>query len=228
MQVLQVLLLALVILALLSAIGRSTRSGSPQRRWWVWRVRPRTPDDCPRCRLAAGPLQRADTSAVPPWRQGRSRRGAPRRVSTEGYACHQPACPYYGVTDAAIHALVADGYHGRSDHIRRFRCQACRHTVSARAGTALYRLKTPPQRIGEVLATLAEGLDVGAAVRVFRHGEATITRWRDRAAAHAEQVHRHFLRSLHLPHVQLDEIRVRLRIRRRVTWLWLALDPPPS
>jgi IS1 family transposase len=25
--------------------------------------------------------------------------------------------------------------------------------------------------------------------------------------------------------VQLDEIRVRLRLRRRVTWLWLALDP---
>jgi len=44
-------------------------------------------------------------------------------------------------------------------------------------------------------------------------------------ACHAERVHRHFLCGLHLPHLQLDEIRTRLRARERVTWLWLALDP---
>ena len=38
-------------------------------------------------------------------------------------------------------------------------------------------------------------------------------------------MHRHFLHDLHLPHLQLDEIRTRLRARERVTWLWLALDP---
>jgi IS1 family transposase len=86
-------------------------------------------------------------------------------------------------------------------------------------------LKTPPARIGEVLAALAEGLDICAAVRVFGHGEATITRWRDRAARQADHLHGQFLRDLHLPHLQLDEIRTRLRARERVTWLWLALDP---
>jgi IS1 family transposase/transposase-like protein len=225
MRVLLVLTAALVILALLSGIGRRTQSRRPQRRWWVWRLRPRTPDDCPRCRHAADLLERSDPLAVPPWRQGPSRRGAPRRISTEGYACRQPACPYYGITDRDIHALVADGRYGRTGHIQRFRGQACHHTVTARYGAALYRLKTPPARIGEVLAVLAEGLDIGAAVRVFGHGEATITRWRDRAAGHADRLHLHFLRSLQLPHLQLDEIRVRLRLRRRVTWLWLALDP---
>ena len=97
--------------------------------------------------------------------------------------------------------------------------------VSARWGTALSHLKTPPARIGEVLSALAEGMDVSAAVRVFGHGETTITRWRDRAAQHAERMHRHFLHGLHCPHLQLDEIRTRLRARERVTWLWLALDP---
>jgi hypothetical protein len=76
-----------------------------------------------------------------------------------------------------------------------------------------------------VLSALAEGLSIGAAVRVFGHGATTITRWRDRAAQPAERVHRHFLHDLHLPHLQLDEIRARLRPRERVTWLWLALDP---
>jgi IS1 family transposase len=162
---------------------------------------------------------------VRPWRQGRSRRGAPRRIATEGFACRYRACPYNGITDAALHALVADGHHGRTDRIQRFCCQACGHTVSARAGTALAHLKTPPSRIGEVLSALAEGLTVGAAVRVFGHREATITRWRDHAAAQAARLHRHFLHDLHLPHVQLDEVRVRLRRRSQLTWLWLALDP---
>ncbi len=32
-------------------------------------------------------------------------------------------------------------------------------------------------------------------------------------------------RNLHLPHLQLDEIRTRLRPSRQVLWLWLAIDP---
>jgi hypothetical protein len=76
-----------------------------------------------------------------------------------------------------------------------------------------------------VLPALAEGLPIGAAVRVFSHHETTITRLRDRAADQAERLHRHFLHDLHLSHVQLDEVRVRLRRRSHLTWLWLALDP---
>jgi IS1 family transposase len=191
------------------------------------RLHPSTPDDCLHCRRAATSREDRDRLAatVRPWREVRSRRGAPRRVPTNGHACRNPRCLYYANTDAEIHALVAAGHQGRTDHIQQFRCQACGTKVSARWGTPLAHLKTPPARIGEVLSTLAEGLAISAAVRVFGHGEATITRWRDRAADHAERLHRHVLHGLQLPHVQLDEIRTRLRARERVTWLWLALDP---
>jgi IS1 family transposase len=199
---------------------RSLRLPRLLRRW-----RPRTPDDCALCRLAVTDAGAPPQPTVRPWREGRSRRGAPRRIATAGDACRRPGCPYVGITDAAIHALVADGRHGRSDRIQDFRCEACGSKVSARWGTALHHLKTPPSRIGEVLSALAEGLDIGAAVRVFGHSETTITRWRDRAARQAERVHHHFLHELHLPQLQLDEIRARLRPRERVTWLWLALDP---
>jgi hypothetical protein len=192
----------------------------------IRRLHPSTQDDCPHCRQTATPHQGLErpASTVRPWREGRSR-GAPRRVPTDGYACRDPRCFYYAHTDAQIHALVADGHQGCTGCIQQFRCQACGAKVSARWGTALFHLKTPPARIGEVLSALAEGLDVGGAVRVFGHSETTITRWRDRAAQHAERVHRHFLHGLHLPHLQLDEIRARLRRCDRVTWLWLALDP---
>jgi hypothetical protein len=69
-------------------------------------------------------------------------------------------CEYYGVRDARIHALVGYGHHGKGEQIQDLFCQSCRTKVSERRDTALYRLKTPAQRVGEVLAMLAEGLDV--------------------------------------------------------------------
>jgi hypothetical protein len=226
----RVVMLALILLLILVLVGspgwsglRCRRSVPLPRRRRRWR--PRSPAECAHCRLAATDGTAPSLPNVRPWREGRSRRGAPRRIPTQGFACRRPGCRYEGITDAAVHALVADGRHGRSDWIQDFRCQACGSKVSERWVTALYQRKTPPSRIGEVLSARAEGLSIGAAVRGFGHGETTITRWRDRAAQQAERGHRHFLHDLRLPHLQLDEIRARLRARERVIWLWLALDP---
>src|SRR4051794_3398286 len=118
--------------------------------------RPRDPDDCPDCRRrAAGPTDHGSGCPPPrPWREGKSRRGAPKRIATAGFACPNAACAYYRITDAAIHALVGDGAHGRAERIQTFRCQACRATFSARRDPPLYRLKTPGARVGEVLTAL--------------------------------------------------------------------------
>jgi IS1 family transposase len=197
-------------------------STHPPRCW-----HPRTPDDCPWCRGAASPSGpcASTTSAVRPWTEVKSRRGAPKRRTTEGYACPAPRCAYYGITDERLHALIAYGAHGTHERIPDLRCQACGTKFSARYGTALYRLKTPAPRVAEVLSALAEGLDVAAAVRVFGYREATITAWLSRASQQAERLHHALVRDLWLPHVQLDEIRTRLRMRERVLWLWVAGDP---
>ena len=42
---------------------------------------------------------------------------------------------------------------------------------------------------------------------------------------HAQSLHKRFFRHLHLPHLQLDELRTRLRSHTQVQWLWLAIDP---
>src|SRR5512133_1760989 len=42
---------------------------------------------------------------------------------------------------------------------------------------------------------------------------------------HAEVFHERCFRNLHLPHLQLDELRTRLRCATQVLWLWLAIDP---
>jgi hypothetical protein len=76
----------------------------------------------------------------------------------------------------------------------------------------LYRLKTPSHQIAVVLTALAEGLDPSAAERVFGY-------------RHAQTLHERSFCNLWLPHLQLDELRTRLRSCTQVLWLWLAIDP---
>src|SRR6266566_1886189 len=179
--------------------------------------------------VVSAPLLRRVEGQCPqmsrPWPEVKSRRGAPKRIDTEGFACPNPQCPYFGITDAHLHALVGDGKHGRAEPIQTFRCQACHGTCSARRNTALYRLKTPSRQVAVVLTALAEGLDPSAAERVFGYRQATITTWLTRAGEHAQTLHERFFFQLPLPHLQLDELRTRLRCATQVLWLWLAIDP---
>jgi IS1 family transposase/transposase-like protein len=230
-QVFVLLLVSFLILflALLWRLGwLSLQPFLPQagkRRTLVHRLlKPRTPLDCPGCRLASPEVKPA-SAPVRPWREVKSRRGAPKRIPTAGFACPNQQCPYFGITDASIHALVGDGKHGQAERIQTFRCQACLTTFSARHDTPLYRLKTPSHQIATVLAALAEGLDPSAAERVFGYRQATITTWLTRAGEHAQSLHEHTFRNLWLPHLQLDELRTRLRSCKHVLWLWLAIDP---
>ncbi len=191
------------------------------------RLQPRSPDDCSACRLGPTALSVVVLAPLPvrPWSEVKSRRGAPKRIDTEGFACPNPPCQYFGSTDARVHALVGDGKHGRVEQIQTFRCQACHRTFSARRDTPLYRLKTPSQQVAMVLSARAFGLDPSAASRVFGFCQATITRWLTRAGEHAQTLHERSFCHLWLPHLQLDELRTRLRSHAQVQWLWLVIDP---
>jgi hypothetical protein len=149
-------------------------------------LKPRTPEDCPTCRQpqAVPTCVPPTSSLIIPWCERKSRRGAPKRIATQGFACPNRSCMYYRITDAHVHALVGDGVEGKIECIQTLRCQACTTTFSTRRDTPLYRLKTASHRVAEVLTALSEGLDVSAAVRVFGHGHATITTWLTRAGAH--------------------------------------------
>jgi transposase-like protein len=140
-------------------------------------LKPRSPDDCPACRLASTTSSSGGLAPLPvrPWCEVKSRRGAPKRVNTQDFACPNRKCPYFGITDAHIHALVGDGKHGQAERIQTFRCQACHTTFTSRRNTPFYRLKTPSHQIAVVLSALAEGLDPSAAERVFGFRQATIT-----------------------------------------------------
>lgn len=119
----------------------SSSRGGARRCRLPHQLKPRSPDDCPACRLATTSSSggRSATAPVRPWREVKSRRGAPKRIDTEGFACPSPQCTYFGNTEARVHALVGDGKHGRTEPIQTFHCQACRTTFSARRDTPLYQ-----------------------------------------------------------------------------------------
>ncbi len=115
----------------------SSSRGAAKRSTLHRLLQPRCPDDCPACRLASTPASAGGPAPAPvrPWGKVKSRRGAPKRIPTSGFACPNQQCVYFDITDAHIHALVGDGKHGRAEQIQTFRCQACRTTFTARRNT---------------------------------------------------------------------------------------------
>ncbi len=91
---------------------------------WIWRrqhsqgrtaavitvqrlLKPRTPDACLACRqlVATSTPTISLRPPVTPWREVKSRRGAPKRIDTAGFACPNGACAYYRITDAQVYFL---------------------------------------------------------------------------------------------------------------------------
>jgi IS1 family transposase len=226
-ETLLVLCLAVVFLGLLvelnrfdhCPVSRAATRRDPQP------LRPRTPDNCPHCRQAANTPAPAATPAVIPYAQLKSSRGRKKRIDTAGYACPYLDCGFFNNADPAVHALVGYGHHGPPDDpIQDLYCQACRRKFTARRHTPLYRLKTPPAQIAQVLYAVAEGLSPCAAARVFNLSETTVRSWITRAGQHSRCLHNRFLRALQLTHVQLDELRLKLHGAADAAWLWVTCD----
>jgi hypothetical protein len=89
---------------------QSTKHRSPRP------LRPRTPDDCPFCRETSN--SPANSRTVIPYAQLKSPRGRKKTIDTQGYACPHIDCDYRDITDAAVHALIAYGHHGRQEPIQ--------------------------------------------------------------------------------------------------------------
>jgi transposase-like protein len=215
--------------------------------WWVWvywsgwsdkdqllqKIRrerqtrqrhPQSPRDCPVCRAGHGACARHEQPVIEAWNKQKSKRGRPKVIATEGYCCPNPNSYYYGITDAQRHALVGNGRHYGADTIQYLRCQACQTKVSTRWNTPMYNLKTPVQRVDEVMTATSEGVDVAAASRIFKHDERTIARWLARTGGHAQRLHDYFFHNPVCAHLQLDELVTKLRGLKEHLYVWVALD----
>lgn len=108
----------------------------------------------------------------------------------------------------------------------RYKCKTCGKTFSARAGTALERIRKPEELFVIVIALLSHGCPIQAIVYAYGLDERTVVNWQQRAGIHCEAVHKEKIERglLDLIHVQADEIW--LKIRGAVLWVALAIMAP--
>jgi hypothetical protein len=67
-------------------------------------LKPRTPDDCPACRQHAIPTDIVVAHpTVRPWSAIKSRRGAPKRIVTQGFACSNREVLLSDMVDNSFH-----------------------------------------------------------------------------------------------------------------------------
>ncbi len=225
-QSLFLILLCLLVIVWLWQLSKTRfRTKAPPKPKTPRPLKPKTANDCPWCRAEKN-IQDDPQSKQPPkpWREVKSPRGRKKTISTQGYACPNQDCIYFGIADERIHALVGYGRHGKTDVIQDLRCSYCGRKISVRWGTALYRLKTSSVRVALILALLAEGVDVSALERLFGNREGTLRTWLTRAGMQAGKVHRHFFQHLVLHHIQLDELWANVRQDNQETWVWAVVD----
>lgn len=145
-------------------------------------------------------------------------------METTGSACVNIGCKYFGGADAALHALVSDGYRGINGNILYLRCQCCGQRKTSRAGTPMYYLKTPLHEVARVITALSEGVDLSAAARIFGYHPATLANWLVRTGQYSARLHeRLFCRAIEAGHVQLDELVTKVKLGSRRVWVWTAM-----
>lgn len=209
------------------------RCGKRIRRWLgEWRKRrrgprqlkPREPGDCPLCRAHICWLHPRPSRYVVPWSEVKDRVGRPKTIDTAGYACFDPDCKYFLITDPSIHALVSDGWRGKYRDILYLRCQACGGRRTSRLHTPMYHIKTALMRVEMVMTALSEGVDISAATRIFGHHHTTISRWLERGGLHGARLHeRLFFRVVVVGHIQLDELVTKVKREAERVWVWTAI-----
>ena len=64
------------------------------RKW-----KPKSPKDCPDCQSGIELAILKPNVAVIPYIDRKSTRGRSKQISTQGFACPNPECDYFGVTD---------------------------------------------------------------------------------------------------------------------------------
>jgi transposase-like protein/IS1 family transposase len=106
----------------------------------------------------------------------------------------------------------------------RYRCRVCKSTFSARRGTMLEGLRTPPELVIMVVTLLAYGCPIQAIVHACGLDERTVAAWQKRAGKQCHQVHRAIVEQgkVDASHVQADEIRA--KGRKLIAWMGMAID----
>ena len=162
--------------------------------------KPGTPENCPRIAPEVGSEGARGTAE----RAGQQRTLRPIQAVKD---CPNPRCAYFAITDAAVHALVADGHHGQDGSIQNWQCQACGQHLSDRFGTFLYRLKKPEKVMVQALTSVSQGQGIRAMALSQGVDQDTVLAWWLRLGERAPVLWQEIAQGqVRVGAVQLDEL----------------------
>ncbi len=107
-----------------------------------------------------------------------------------------PLCPHCG----GRHVIR----NGHKDGRQRWVCRECGRSFGPTFGTAMYRLRTPPEEVARALLVVMRRGSLSAAEEITGHKYETIGRWLRAAARQAEMITEVLVRDLHLTEVEVD------------------------
>ena len=137
--------------------------------------------------------------------------------------CSNSKCIYFrllGKENIILHSF----YKTRQGKRRRYRCKECGKTFSSTYGTAYYRLQSSRTSFDEVATMSVNGIDKSSISRIKNLSWNTIERWLERASKHAHHFNHRYLKGYDIKEVQADEIRTFVDSKKKVTWLFTAIE----
>ena len=201
------------------------------KRWWKSyrqkakqkrQLRPRDPSSCADCCWEQH-IMEAERGQPTPWEQVKSAGGRPKQHSSAGYACSNPSCAYYKLTDEGIHALRRDGTRN-AEATAQWECGCCGSKRTAWYGTVQDRLKTPSDTVRQALHMQMKGMCAADISEILEVSPDTVQGWLDRGGEHSQRLHQRLCKDLVLRYIQLDELATKVRNRSKQVWVWTGMD----
>jgi hypothetical protein len=112
--------------------------------------------------------------------------------------CDKTCCSYYGQVGAGNIKI-------KSRKKSQLYCKGCKQIFSARKGTLFFGLRTPIDKIVQVLSLLARGIGVNAVCRESEVTADSLRSWILFASKHVKELSAYMEKDMHLEQVQIDE-----------------------
>ena len=137
--------------------------------------------------------------------------------------CPHPDCPSHA-PGSRPQVVRHSRFQTKRGARQRMLCKVCGRTFVSTLGTPYYRLRKPHRQFDQVVGLQAEGLPQAGIARSQRMTPSTVSRWVERAAAHARAFEAEHVEVDDPVEVQMDELKAYGAGRYELTWVYNALE----
>ncbi len=135
-------------------------------------------------------------------------------MDTSQFCCPNEECSDYGKRGKGN--IVCNRRYGKQ-RTQLLKCKSCSKSFSENRGTPFFNLRTPKEEVVGALKTLVERGSLRGTARATGYKKDTIASWQKRAGEHADALREYLLHELHLDRVEVDELYIFVKKRRRTS-----------